>query len=146
MAQRITQAEWRVTRPRRKPRVEREHEEQKALFKWARLTEKHIPELALLFAIPNGGHRHKAVAAKLRAEGVRAGVPDLFLPVACGIFHGLFIELKAKGGRTTETQGEWLQALWSRGYCTAVCYGWEAAKDEIEEYLRYGPPLGEGVM
>ena len=53
-----------------------EHDEQVLIFKWARLSEGRWPELALLFAIPNGGHRHKAVAAKLKAEGVRAGVPD----------------------------------------------------------------------
>ena len=47
-----------------------------------------------IFAIPNGGARNVVTAAKLKAEGVLAGVPDLCVPMArCG-FHGLYIELK----------------------------------------------------
>ena len=52
-----------------------EHQEQKTLIKWCEY--KGHP-YNLIFAIPNGGQRHKAVAAKLKAEGVKSGVPDLF--------------------------------------------------------------------
>ena len=62
-----------------------EHLEQCAVFDFARYAGIR------LFAIPNGGHRHKAVAVKLRAEGVCAGVPDLMVPEAHGGFNGLFI-------------------------------------------------------
>lgn len=121
---------------RRKPRADREHIEQSALFYWAKLREPHTPELALLFAIPNGGHRHKAVAAKLKAEGVKAGVPDVCLPVPRGQYHGLYIELKAPGGRATDLQRNWLLALGAQGYFTRLCVGWEEAKKTIEDYLR----------
>jgi len=141
----MTITEWRQTQ-RRKPRVDREHAEQKALVTWAKYESGRVPELALLFAIPNGGHRNKATAGKLKAEGVKAGVPDLCLPVPCGKYHGLFIELKAKGGRPTELQVEWARALTAQGYCFCFCVGWEKAKCAIESYLRYGPPLGEGVL
>ena len=54
--------------------------EQVALFGWAEYNEAYYPELRLLYAIPNGGHRHKAMSAELKAEGVKPGVPNLCLP------------------------------------------------------------------
>ncbi len=113
-----------------------EHEEQKALFRWAEAARYQHPELALLYAIPNGGHRHKAVAAKLKAEGVRKGVPDICLPVARGRFHGLYIEMKTASGTVSKEQKRWLQALRAQGYDAAVCRGWNAAKQFIETYLQ----------
>lgn len=121
---------------RRKRPVEREHFEQVALFKWAQSHSGKTPELGLLFAIPNGGKRSKAVAGKLKAEGVKAGVPDICLPVARRQYHGLFIELKAKGGRMSESQFEWGRALAAQGYCVQLCVGWDEAKNAIESYLR----------
>ena len=132
----VSYKEWRQLPKARKRPVEREHFEQKALFDWARWESRKVPELALLFAIPNGGKRSKAVAGKLKAEGVKAGVPDICLPVACGKYHGLFIELKAEGGRATDTQMEWIYRLRGHGYCANVCFGWEEAKRIIESYLR----------
>ncbi len=120
----------------KRQRVDREHEEQNALFQWADTVAGLYPELALMFAIPNGGLRNKATAGKLRAEGCKRGVPDLCLAVPRGGFHALYIELKAEGGKTTDAQEWWLDALSRQGYRTAVCFGWEAAKDLIEEYLK----------
>lgn len=125
----------------RQRKADWEHNEQKALFDWAFRAIQTKPELALLFAIPNGGARHPAVAAKLKAEGVKSGVPDIFLPVARGHFFGLWIELKFQGnstaskGTVSKAQKAWLEALDAEGYATAVCYGWQAAKDIIETYL-----------
>lgn len=113
-----------------------EHLAQAALFRWAEYQAKRLPVLALLFAIPNGGHRHPATAAKLKAEGVKAGVPDICLPVAMGEYHGLWIELKAGKNRPTQTQTAWHVRLSAEGYRVAVCWSWEAARDVIEEYLR----------
>jgi len=112
-----------------------EHLEQSALFQWAALNEERIPELKNLFAIPNGGHRHKAVAAKMKAEGVKAGVPDIFLAFPWSGFFGLFIEMKAGKNKTTPSQNEWIIRLQQAGYMVVVCYGWEAAKKEILDYL-----------
>lgn len=124
-----------------------EHQEQAALMQVARLHEKKWPELALLHAIPNGGQRHVAVAAKLKAEGVKAGIPDLFLPVPRGNAHGLYIELKAKGGNVSDSQRKMLAALAAQGYACLVCYGWEPAWEEIQKYLA-GPVyvFGVGLM
>lgn len=114
--------------------VPTEAQEQITLFSWAAV--QAIPELALLYHIPNGGSRHKAEAARLRAEGVRAGVPDLCLPVPRGGCHGLYIELKRlRGGRLSEQQRAWLDALGKQGYAVAVCKGWEEAAETIQRYL-----------
>lgn len=118
-----------------------EHEEQAALFQWIELMKPQIPDLELAFAIPNGGHRHKAVAAKLKAEGVQAGVPDIFLAVQRysremhEMMGGLFIEMKAGKNKTTTSQDEWIARLSKACYRVAVCYGFEEAKREILDYL-----------
>lgn len=112
-----------------------EHDEQVALFRWAGYKTREIPELCFLFAIPNGGARHIAVARKLKAEGVKAGIPDIFLPVVRGAYHGLFIEMKVGKNKLTGPQEEWHVVLKGQGYRVEVCYGWEAAKDVLEDYL-----------
>ena len=110
--------------------------EQATLFTWAGLKSGQRPELQLLFHIPNGGSRGKAEAARFKAEGVKAGVPDLFLPVARGPYHGLFIEMKRRsGGRTSEAQRKWIAALAAQGYLATICYGWKEAAELIEDYL-----------
>ena len=112
-----------------------EHQEQVALFRWAEYATSALPELNLLYAIPNGGHRHKAVAARLKAEGVKAGVPDVCLPVARGGWHGLYIEMKTERGKASKSQVQWLFALREEGYKVAICRGWETARGLIEDYL-----------
>ena len=120
---------------RNRPVVAPEAKEQEALMAWARLSEARYPELKLLHHIPNGGFRHYATAVSMRRQGVRRGVPDLSLPVARGGYHGLYVELKRKGGKLTDEQAEWIDALCESGYQASVCYGWEHARQTIEEYL-----------
>lgn len=111
-----------------------EHAEQVSLVQWF---DKEFPELrGRLFAIPNGGHRHPAEAARLKLEGVRAGVPDLFLPVPAGGKHGLFIEMKReKGGRLSPEQKDWLAFLQSQGYESRCCAGMGEAMAVVFAYL-----------
>ena len=116
-------------------RADKEHQAQKNLFTWARLSRHKYPELDWMFAIPNGGLRNVRVAVKLKAEGVRAGVPDIFLPIPRGGSSGLFIELKIKPNKITQKQSEWLTALARHQYEAVVAYGWEEAKEIIENYL-----------
>lgn len=113
-----------------------ESEEQITLFNWANLAMGNMPELGLLYHIPNGGKRDYNTARQLKREGVKAGVPDLCLPVPSGRYHGLYIELKAGRNKPTENQSRWLAALTERGYYTAVCYGWEAASRVITSYIK----------
>jgi hypothetical protein len=114
-----------------------EHNEQVNLMKWWALAcHSFGVDERLLFAIPNGGERNVIVAARLKAEGVRAGVPDLFLAYGTDKFNGLFIEMKkTKGGRVSDSQKTYLELLQKRGFCAVVCNGWMEAKREIERYL-----------
>lgn len=117
-------------------RVDWEHQEQVALVRWFDL---QYPKLeGKLFAVPNGGFRHKLTALKLRAEGLRPGVPDLVLPMPRHGYHGLYIELKTKTGKPSELQEEWVQFLNDQGYLAEFCYGWESARDLIKKYLAEG--------
>ncbi len=114
-----------------------EHDEQSALFAWADAMQDTHPELAMLFAIPNGGARHPAVAAQLKAEGVKAGVPDIMLAVARGRWHGLFVELKRvdHSNHATSAQRAWIEMLRRYGYSAVVVYGAQAAQQAIMAYL-----------
>ena len=87
------------------------------------------------YHVPNGGSRNQLEAANLKRQGVKAGVPDLNLPVALNGFHGLYIEMKFGKNKTTEKQKWWLEQLQKQGYKTAVCYGADEAIDTIKEYL-----------
>lgn len=112
-----------------------EHAEAVTLMRVVKLHEAKHPELRLLFAVPNGGDRHPAVAAKMKAEGVKAGVPDYLLPVARGGFHGLAIELKTSTGSASREQKQWLADFRDQGYRAEVCKGWQQAFDTLKEYL-----------
>lgn len=112
-----------------------EHREQTALIRWARACEGRWPALRLLYAVPNGGHRHPATAARMKAEGMRAGVPDLCLPVPrCG-YSSLYVEMKAPAGRLTAEQRDMMAQLEAEGNAAAVCRAWTEAADLIAAYL-----------
>lgn len=102
----------------------------------------HWPQLDLMHAIPNGGKRDAITAGKLKAEGVKAGIPDIFLPVARSGYHGLYIELKkpkAEGQRqgvVAAVQTGRIADLRAQGYAVSVCFGWEAAVSDIQRYLQ----------
>lgn len=70
--------------------------EQINLFRWVAFQSATHPELERLYHIPNGGKRYATTAKRLKAEGVKAGVPDLCLPVPRGAYHGLQILSKEK--------------------------------------------------
>lgn len=112
-----------------------ESQEQIALFQWAGYFTNKYPELELMHHIPNGGKRAKTTAVRLKKEGVVAGVSDVFLPVARSGYHGLYIEMKAKGGKLSDNQKWWIKATMDQGYKSIVCFGWEEARDVIVEYL-----------
>lgn len=117
--------------------VASEAQEQRALFQWIAYNAGKWPELRLCFHVPNGGSRNPLEAHNLKLQGVRPGVPDIMLPVPRGGFHGLFIELKrCKGGRVSEDQQIWIDRLNRLGYRAVICRGWDAARAEIELYLR----------
>lgn len=112
-----------------------EAEEQKALMQWAKWQEGRYPELKLLYHCPNGGTRNKMEAANLKRQGVKAGVPDLFLPVPRSSKHGLFIEMKVGRNKCTDNQKKWIRNLLEQGYEVKVCYSCEEAIQVIKKYL-----------
>ena len=109
--------------------------EQEKLFRWAAYMESRFPALGLLHHIPNGGSRNRLEAANLKRQGVKAGVPDVCLPVPSSGRHGLYIEMKYGKNKPTEKQRAWLTALKNQGYAVAVCYSWEQAQTVICKYL-----------
>ena len=114
-----------------------EDEEQMQVVEWATLSEGRWPELRWLYHTPNGGKRGKAEAARFKRMGVKAGVPDLFLPVPCGQYHGLYIEMKRqKGGKLSRDQREWIDGLRRNGYRVWRCNGAKEAIDVLEAYMR----------
>ena len=110
---------------------------QVALFVWASQNYPVYPCLRLMYHIPNGGKRDKITAANLKAAGVKAGVPDLCLPVPIGPWHGLYIELKAPGKGASDEQLEYIVELRKQGYGACVVVGWQAARDTILAYLNW---------
>lgn len=84
-----------------------------------------------IFHIPNGGHRTMSVAKKLKAEGVKSGVPDLFVP-----HWRLWIEMKrTKGGRLSPEQKDWIEYLEGVGYTVIVGYGATDTSRKVLEWL-----------
>lgn len=115
--------------------MQHEEAEQAALFEWAAYQAGQWPELGYLFHIPNGGLRNKATAARLKAAGVKPGVPDLFLPVMRGQSAGLFIEMKYGANKPSPEQQRYIDLLRREGYAVEVCYSCEEAIKIITAYL-----------
>lgn len=120
---------------RQQARRRSEATEQEALITWCRIFENRYPELKMIYHIPNGGSRNQLEAANLKRQGVKAGVPDLCLPVPKDGYHGLYIEMKYGKNKTTDKQEEWLKSLRRYGYKTVVCYGADEARETIKQYI-----------
>ena len=108
-------------------RILTEHEEQRELVRWFRQTWPGVR----IFAIPNGGQRSMATAARLKADGVSSGVPDLFVPA-----WGLWVEMKrSKGGSVSAEQKDWIAYLESVEFCCIVGKGADDAKAKISAFF-----------
>lgn len=106
-----------------------------------------VPALEWFHAIHNQGHGDKVRGANAKAEGVRKGVADTFLPWPNAGWHGLYVEMKkpterpksetAKGGVSDEQRsfGEYAKRV---GYGWAVCYDWEQAASYLRSYIEWG--------
>ena len=92
-----------------------EHDEQVAVCRY--LDRLGVP----YFAVPNAARRSARLAAYLKAEGLKAGVPDLWLPV-----HRIAIEMKRRNATlsaTSKEQAEWIALLQAYGWRARVCRG-----------------------
>ena len=113
-----------------------EAQEQRTLFEWADALKGKYPELRWMHHIPNGGSRNMIEARHLKEQGVKAGVPDIFLPSPHGVYCGLYIEMKRReGGTVSAAQREWITELNRAGYKAVVAHGFDEARKAILEYL-----------
>lgn len=130
----------------------------------AKFNTNPVAELRWMHAIPNGGLRDKATAGKLKAEGVKRGIPDVFLPlpmfgpkanIPCRVisaaYCGLYVEMKRAetlkagvrkaliinriAGTTSEDQDEFIGYARRTGYAVTVCFDWREAAKQIQEYI-----------
>jgi len=111
-----------------------EENEQTALFEYA--VWQREPEWSLLFSIPNGGYRKLKTGIRLKKTGLKAGIPDMMLPVGRKGYLGLFIEMKSERGVVQKNQKEWHELLRAQGYEVEVCRGCDQAIQTIQNYLR----------
>lgn len=118
-----------------------EHNLQVACVNWFDL--QHPRQKKLLFAIPNGGNRNIVTAKKLKAEGVKSGVFDLFLSIPREykgvLYHGLYIELKSpeiKKPKLSKNQKEFCEVVEEEGYLTLLCNDFDKFCKFVNEYLK----------
>ena len=103
--------------------VPSEHLEQVRVVSWFR---RQWPGVRI-FAIPNGGGRSASQGASLKAEGVQAGIPDLFVPAWL-----LWVEMKREaGGIVSPIQRDWIAYLEGIGHRVIVGRGFEDARRQI---------------
>lgn len=117
--------------------IRQEDIEQQMVICWSQQAaiRRKYPELKLLYHVPNERKCSAQEGARLKRMGVKSGVPDLCLPVARGNAHGLYIEMKTKTGKLSDTQRWWQAELTGQDYVSAVCYGWEQAVKVLTDYL-----------
>ncbi len=110
-----------------------EHDLQVQCVRWFRYA---FPS-RVIYAIPNGGQRNAIVAAKLKAEGVLAGVPDLHIPIARGEYHSLYVEMKnGKKGVLSDKQKDTIEKLRSEGHKVVICRDFDEFEKEVMNYLK----------
>lgn len=88
------------------------------------------------FHVANERKCDPKTGAHLKRQGLKRGVPDLCIPRAKGRYHGLYIEMKDKGGKLTRDQLKWLRLLQAEGYCAFCCFGADDAIKLIDAYMQ----------
>jgi hypothetical protein len=107
-----------------------------AVFEWAKQNYTKAPELALMYHIPNEGLRNKKTAAIMKKKGLKAGVPDLCLPVPRSGYTSLYIELKEPNyGKVSTAQSKYIKALIEVGCAVAVIDNLDECKRLISQYI-----------
>lgn len=117
--------------------------EQETYFSWLhyqKFNGERVGDYA--FAVPNGSYLHGSIAQRaiqgnaLRRQGVRVGVPDVFIEIPIAPYHGLRIEFKRIGGPgPKEDQVRWHTKLMKMGYAVFTAYGFAQARVFTQQYL-----------
>lgn len=110
---------------------------QRAVMNWWALAHRGlgIPDERLLMAFPLQGARTPRNGARMKAEGLRKGTPDMFLAVARKGKHGLWIELKAEKGRLSDSQFEMLNILTAQDFKAVQTTGFDETLNILTNYL-----------
>lgn len=107
------------------------------LLRWFRL---QYPDIAdLLIGYPAGNNLNLLTAVRMKAMGLRVGMPDLHLLVPRfepKFIPGLLIEMKSERGRLSKAQNEFHDKLISQHYTIVTCYSFDEAKHQIQTYLK----------
>lgn len=112
------------------------HTVQIMLFVWAGAMKDKFPELEMLFSVPFDDNKLVSSGKKSADEGLKNGVPDICLPISNGKFSSLWIKLKSsKYAKLTDKQQWWIDNLNTKGCLAVTCFGYEAARDIILNYL-----------
>ena len=88
---------------------------------------RFLPDDATAWHTPNGGSRNKIEAAKLKRQGVTAGVADWLI-----LYRGRLycIELKTRKGRLSPVQKSWSETILNAGSAAyEVCRSLEEIQD-----------------
>jgi hypothetical protein len=116
-------------------RQQREHAEQATVVLWAKLHENKYPALRRLYANANQGSGSVVRGRRMKEEGVRPGVSDLFLAYPMNGKHGLYLEIKAETGRLSPDQNRWIDESRTLGYEAFTAWGYKEAIGIICDYL-----------
>jgi hypothetical protein len=127
----------------RKPSNQEEYLNQCAVIEWAKLNICIYPELEFLAASLNGVRCGIKQARKAIKSGLNSGFPDLQLSCASDFFYGLYIEMKAKGGKQSKEQKKWESFLTKEGYKYVLCYNAKEAIDVLKKYLTVSAYYGK---
>jgi hypothetical protein len=118
-----------------------EAQTQAAFFSWLALHEKKHPVLGLFFAVPNGSFKSPAARGLFKRTGLKAGVPDVHLPIPTQrhggfpLYSGLWIEFKTSKGNPSDVQIAWQTKLRLVGHRVEICRSWTEAANIVIEYL-----------
>lgn len=114
-----------------------DNEEARMQIEFFRQVPLFFPRLPdkLLFAIPNGGSRHKIEAANMKRQGVKAGVADVILQIPKKGFASLCLEFKTKTGRQSKEQREYQRQVEMAGSKYVVVRSVEEAIFVMKKYL-----------
>lgn len=151
----LQQLKARANEPRKRTRrlAVTEHEYQVRVFQWAELMKHKWPCLEFMYAVPNGESRPwmkvakkdgttlriSPVAKRLKAEGVKSGVPDIFLPAMRGGYGGCYVEMKAGENTTSENQDAFIAYLKRAGYMVGVSWSDADTIAFLTAYLNLEP-------
>lgn len=137
----------------KKPKRKISHPEDDLQIKVAEYINSQYPDI-LWCHPPNGGYRNVWEAIRFNKMGVLKGLSDVIIfeektrkreeyidefggkeLIEETVYNGLAIELKIKPNKPTTEQVDFQQKLSKRGWLCKICYDFESAKQEIDDYL-----------